>query len=397
MLRSVLFSALGVSLLAVPEAAQGGDGTLRREGSRWVQSFSGTANLPGGARLRIVGQGPVTVTADPSGQLRQILYSVDVKVKAPDERQARTLLEFYRALLASGGGRLAESGGWYSLQLPRFPSTVTLTVRLPRGGREVVVSTSDGDLEIGGLECPLRAETGAGWIRVDRISAPCNLYSGGGEIRVGSVGGPVTAATGGGPITVRSVRGSARLQTGGGDITADEIAGAVRANTGGGSVRIREAGSSVDASTGGGGVVVDRAQGIVTVSNAGGPVQVGASAGVRCQTAAGAVRLANVNGAMRVVTAMGSINASLLGGKLAESYLSTGNGDITVTIPSNLGLTIRAENEMADTIRRIVSEFPGIPVRLRGSQVVAEGAINGGGPLLRISGTGGTIFILRHQ
>ena len=50
----------------------------------------------------------------------------------------------------------------------------------------------------------------------------------------------------------------------------------------------------------------------------------------------------------------------------------------------------------SDTIQRIVSEFPGIPVRLQGTQVVAEGAINGGGPLLRISGTGGTIFIKKQ-
>jgi hypothetical protein len=82
---------------------------------------------------------------------------------------------------------------------------------------------------------------------------------------------------------------------------------------------------------------------------------------------------------------------------LQQSFLTTGNGDITVLIPSNLGVTIRAENEMADTLRRIISEFPGIPVRMRGSQVVAEGPINGGGPLLQISGAGGTIFIKRQQ
>ena len=125
-------------------------------------------------------------------------------------------------------------------------------------------------------------------------------------------------------------------------------------------------------------------------------MQVGAASGVRCEAGTGAIRLTNISGAMRVSTAMGSIIASLLGGKLAESFLSTGNGDITVVIPSNLGVTVRAENEMADTLQRIVSEFPGIPVRLQGTQVVAEGAINGGGPLLRISGTGGTIFIKKQ-
>jgi DUF4097 and DUF4098 domain-containing protein YvlB len=390
MLRSVLFSALGTSLLLAPYAARGGDAALRREGSRWVRVFNGTENVPAASRVRIVGQGPVTVSADLSGQLRQLTYTVEVKVKARDEAQARRLLGTYSV-------RLTESGGWQTLVLPSGPAVSSLVVRLPRGMREVSVQTGSGNVDVSDLETPLRASTGAGKIHVDRISSPCKLESAGGEIRIGVVVGVVTAGTGNGPITVQRIHGSARLETGGGDITATEISGAVEAFTAAGTVRIREAGSSVTASTGGGGVWVDRAQGLVTVRNAAGPVQVGTSAGVRCETAAGAIRLANASGALRASTAMGSIMANLLGGKLGESFLSTGNGDITVTIPSNLSVTIRAENEMADTLRRIVSDFPGIPVRLRGSQVVAEGAINGGGPLLRISGTGGTIFILRQQ
>ncbi len=89
--------------------------------------------------------------------------------------------------------------------------------------------------------------------------------------------------------------------------------------------------------------------------------------------------------------------ASLTGARaIADSFLATGNGDITVLIPPNLGVTVWAENAMADSTRRIVSDFPGIPVRMRGMQVVAEGQVNGGGPLLRISATGGTIYIKRE-
>jgi hypothetical protein len=62
-----------------------------------------------------------------------------------------------------------------------------------------------------------------------------------------------------------------------------------------------------------------------------------------------------------------------------------------------VGVTIRAENRLADTIQRIVSDFPGVPVRMQGMRVVAEGQVNGGGPLLQISDTGGTIFIKRQR
>jgi hypothetical protein len=119
---------------------------------------------------------------------------------------------------------------------------------------------------------------------------------------------------------------------------------------------------------------------------------------VRCENAGGGVNLDNISGSVRVTTAIGSIIASLLAGKpMSDSFLSTGGGDITVIIPSNLGVTIRAQNELAGNIRRIVSDFPGISVRVEGGQVVAEGPVNGGGPILRISGTGGTIFIKRQH
>jgi hypothetical protein len=96
---------------------------------------------------------------------------------------------------------------------------------------------------------------------------------------------------------------------------------------------------------------------------------------------------------MRVTTAIGNIIASLLAGaSFHDSFLETGNGDVTVLIPSNFGVTIRAETDRG----HVVSDFPGIRQRTVGMQILAEGTLNGGGPLLRIAGTGGTIFIKRQ-
>jgi hypothetical protein len=117
---------------------------------------------------------------------------------------------------------------------------------------------------------------------------------------------------------------------------------------------------------------------------------------VTCNSGAGGVSLGNISGAIQVTTLMGNIT-SLLGAASADSYLATGSGDITVMIPSNLGVTIWAENDMADSPRRIVSEFPQVPVRRQGPRLVAQGAVNGGGPTLRISAVIGTIFIKRRQ
>jgi hypothetical protein len=387
MRRSVLSSALcALSALAlVPASAQ--EATLRREGDRWVQTFNGSDNVPPGMRLRVNAHGPVTVVTDVASALS---YSVKVAVRARNENEARRVLRGYSV-------RLEQQGGWITLTQPRGPAVTSMTLRAPRHLREAIISTSDGAVEVAAIDCPLRVDTGAGSIRADRVGGDCRLESGGGDIRIGAVDGLLNATTGGGPITVKSVRGEAVLETGGGDIIAGDVGGQVRATTAGGSVRIGSSGGAVIATTGGGTIAVDRAAGLVTARNAAGPVQVGSAAGVRCEAGTGAIRLSNISGSMRVSTAIGSIMANLLSGKPAESFLTTGNGDITVVIPSNLGVTIRAENEMTDTLQRIVSEFPGIPVRLQGTQVVAEGPINGGGPLLRISGTGGTIFIKRQQ
>ena len=134
----------------------------------------------------------------------------------------------------------------------------------------------------------------------------------------------------------------------------------------------------------------------MSARNLAGPVQVGGALGVSCESVSGGVRLSNISGSMKVSTSLGSILANLLNSRLADSFLATANGDITVLIPSNVGVTIQAQNNMADTLRRIISDFPAIQTRRQGTRVVAEGQVNGGGPLLQLSGTGGTIFIRRQ-
>jgi len=61
-----------------------------------------------------------------------------------------------------------------------------------------------------------------------------------------------------------------------------------------------------------------------------------------------------------------------------------------------VGVRISAENQMADSIRRILSDFQEIQPRLRGMHLEAIGQVNGGGPLLQLSASAGTIFLKRQ-
>ena len=111
----------------------------------------------------------------------------------------------------------------------------------------------------------------------------------------------------------------------------------------------------------------------------------------------GGIRVTNITGPMHISTAMGSIIANLLGSHIADSLLATADGDITVMIPSNVGVTIRAQNEMADTTKRIVSDFPSVKPHRQASRLVAMGDVNGGGPVLQIAAVSGTIYIKRQR
>jgi hypothetical protein len=146
---------------------------------------------------------------------------------------------------------------------------------------------------------------------------------------------------------------------------------------------------------------VGQAEGAVTAETSGGAIQVDAANGVRCESAGGAIRLRNVAGALHASANSGNILAQLVTGQpFADSLLSTNAGDITVFIPSNLALTIQATNETGGT-GRIISDFPQVPVQA-GAQpgvgpVVAKGALNGGGPVLRVNVMGGTIYLRREK
>ena len=80
--------------------------------------------------------------------------------------------------------------------------------------------------------------------------------------------------------------------------------------------------------------------------------------------------------------------------------MSANAGDVTVLISSNLAVTVSARNQTGGA-GRIISDFPEIRVKpaaaMAPGPLVAEGALNGGGPLLRINVVGGTIYLRKQK
>lgn len=380
-----------IAVAAAAVAFGGEESKLAREGDFWVQTVTGSEAAMTGGRLRISTRGPVTVHGASQDQIQ---YTITKRVKAHSEGEARRrlsrfLVKTYRQGDTTVFAVVHAGDAWGSADV---------NVTAPRGFREVTLETHGGPVDASDLGGSVQVQTGGGAIKLDRISGPVVARTAGGEITLGTVESSARCISAGGPIRAGAIRGEAWLETAGGDISAGEVGGPLHASTAGGGIHVKRAGSTVAVNTAGGAIEVGSARGMVTAESASGAIDVGGASGVHCDTRSGGIRLSNVTGGLHASTAAGNVIAQLLrGGSPEDSFLVTGLGDITVFVPSNLGIRILAQIESAPSVKRIVCEFPGVKVRMDGPLAVAEGAINGGGPLLRLSSTGGTIYIRRQK
>jgi|HubBroStandDraft_1064217.scaffolds.fasta_scaffold51418_2 hypothetical protein len=370
--------------------------SLTREGRYWVRTIEGASSvsLPA-VRLRLDTVGNVVLRGEAGDSAT---YTLKARVQARNIHEAE-------ALLGPLGLKSRNEGEWTYLTVspPRNAlEAPELSLSVPRRLRQVRIETRGGSVQARDLDGELEAHSAGGKIDVDIIRGRTEVRTGGGDIQVGSVGGPLRCYSGGGAVRVGNTGGECWLDTAGGEILVHDAKGSVHATTAGGNIRVDRAGGPVFARTAAGLIQVQQAAGEVTAESSGGAIQVGAANGVRCDSAAGAIWLRNVAGALRASTSAGSILTELLAGnRIEDSTLSTNAGDITVFIASTLPLTVLARNESGSAVGRIVSDFPEIRVRpvaqTGASHSIAEGVLNGGGPVLHINVIGGTIYLRRQK
>jgi DUF4097 and DUF4098 domain-containing protein YvlB len=143
--------------------------------------------------------------------------------------------------------------------------------------------------------------------------------------------------------------------------------------------------------------------------------------GATLETLGGSIRLARVNGEVRATTSGGGIHLNGLShgvtaktaagpiyaqfvatkGSFSESYLETSVGDVIVYLPPDLPVTVRASIDAAMG-HKMFTDFPEVKVTQEGGEwgpheIYGQGAINGGGPLLKIRTTAGNIELRRGK
>ncbi|HEV2863286.1 MAG TPA: hypothetical protein VGX48_19890 [Pyrinomonadaceae bacterium] len=194
------------------------------------------------------------------------------------------------------------------------------------------------------------------------------VVSCGGHIRLGDVGRALHARTRGGNVVIGDVEGAARITTSGGNIEVGCVSGAATLHTSGGHIFLRGGGGSVVAKSAGGHIRLDRVSGVVEVFSSGGNVSVG-------------------------LDPRGT----------ASGRLTTRGGDISLRVPPDCAVTIRARirilRDWEANARRcqIVSDFAPETFE-QGPWVGGVHALyrlNGGGEVLDLETVNGAIRITR--
>ena len=177
--------------------------------------------------------------------------------------------------------------------------------------------------------------------------------------------------TSGGSITVEDLEGRVLTDTSGGSLYFDRIVGPIDGKTSGGSITIGDTSDRVKVHTSGGSIKIDRAGGEVDATTSGGSITVN-----------------EVKGKIYAKTSGGSVKAYISEQPGSDCTLKTSGGSVTVYLDDRIGVHVDAHTSGG----RISTDFP---VKVKGviSRRDLDADLNGGGPLLTLRSSGGSIYI----
>jgi DUF4097 and DUF4098 domain-containing protein YvlB len=183
----------------------------------------------------------------------------------------------------------------------------------------------------------------------------------------------VDARTSGGDVTVGDLRGTLQARTSGGDLKFARIDGRIEGSTSGGNVTLEEGTAEAKLSTSGGDIRVTRAGGPTSVSTSGGDI-----------------RLESVVELVTANTSGGDIFARLTQPLAKDTSLGSSGGDVEILLPKNAAFFLDASTSGGSV------DAAGLTITLehsgaRKSRLV--GAVNGGGPKLKLRTSGGDIKV----
>ena len=179
------------------------------------------------------------------------------------------------------------------------------------------------------------------------------------------------------------------LKTKGGSIEVSKIEGDVKARTSGGSLRFAYVKGPVWGRTSGGSITLEGCSGDADVNTSGGSIKIGEVKGeVKAHTSGGSIRVKEVMGTINAKTSGGSITAYISKQPQADCSLVTSGGSITAHLAEGIAVDVDAGTSGG----HVTTEFE-ITIKGKISKSKLKAKINGGGPLLYLHTSGGSVRI----
>ena len=392
-----LVALFGACLLFPSNVAASGEKKSANSGPRVTLEIYGTVTTRDGQRLRLVTDlGNVVVRTQNSGKLD---YHVHLEADA-SQKNAKELLKSYSVDAREGSEDVYFRGQAFGRQL-RGRLWVTVEINVPKN-YGLDIWTGGGNIETEDINGRVAMSTSGGNITAGNVGGAARLVTDGGHITVKNVGGELSANTGGGHITTGSVAGGATLHTNGGHIRVASVKGVARLDTGGGNITLEKSGGELVAETVGGQIEVGEAAGLVRAKTGGGGIRVVRVSGpTNLETGGGSIYLTQVDGLVKASTGAGGITAWFVSSpkRPGTCDLQSGDGDIVVYLPRQLSVTIDAQIQQGNE-HHVIAD-PAFPLKVRydeasnGSRRIrAEGALNGGGEVLRLRTVAGNIRLM---
>jgi DUF4097 and DUF4098 domain-containing protein YvlB len=202
----------------------------------------------------------------------------------------------------------------------------------------------------------------------------------------------VEVETAGGSITAEYIRGEVELNTAGGSITSIDIDGPLSVETAGGSIKAENIGGDAELQTAGGSITARDVRGSVEAETSGGSITVeNAEGDVEAETSGGSITLTGIQGTANAETSGGSITAELTRGPDGPMTLETSAGSITLRLTEGTSIDIDAKASGGRVRTDLDIEREGAE-----SKTKLKGELNGGGPLVTLRTSAGSIKILKR-
>ncbi len=184
----------------------------------------------------------------------------------------------------------------------------------------------------------------------------------------------------------------ANLRTSGGHIDVGDLKGNVQARTSGGHIRVGSIEGSVDVHTSGGNISLENAERPVKLNTSGGNIRVGnVNAEAELSTSGGNISIRSATHKLHAKTSGGSIEAAITGKLAGDCELSTSGGNVRLSVDPAAAFELEARTghgwiEAAQLKLTSMTET-------RTSRGRLSGAVNGGGPTVKLRSSGGNIRI----